>query len=59
MGQKQKKEKTGATGQGRITREQIEKWNPMTDPPFETGGGGDIRSTRLPLGPCLERFWRK
>ena len=31
LGQKQKREKTeGATGLGRITRQQIESWNKMT-----------------------------
>ena len=45
MDQKQKKEKTeGATGLGRVTREEIEKWNQTTTLRFETGG--DIRRTR-------------
>ena len=37
--QKQKKEQMGgATGLGRITREQIGKWNQMTALGFQTGG---------------------
>ena len=39
MSQMQKKEKTeGATGLGRVTKKQIEKWNKMTAPIFLTGG---------------------
>ena len=39
MGQRQKKERTeGATGLGRITREQIEKWNQMTALRVQAGG---------------------
>ena len=39
MGQKQKKDKTGGeTGPGRITREQIKKWNHITALRFQTGG---------------------
>ena len=50
LGQKQKREKTeGATGLGRITREQIELWNQMTALGFQTGG--DIRNIRPPFGP--------
>ena len=41
MGRKQKQEKIGATGLGRITTEQIEKWNQMITLRFHTGG--DIR----------------
>ena len=38
LGQKQKNEKTeGATGLGKITREQIERWNEMTARRFQTG----------------------
>ena len=49
----EKKEKPErATGLGGITREQIEKWNRMTDLRFQTEGvGGDIRSARPPFGP--------
>ena len=37
MDQKQKKEKTeGSTGLGRMTREQIERWDQMTALRFQT-----------------------
>ena len=35
---RQKKEMTGATGPGRITRQQIERWNQMTALRFQTRG---------------------
>ena len=48
MGQKQKKEKReGATGLGRKTREQIEKWHQMTALKFHRG-----RHQK-----CLASFW--
>ena len=47
---KQKKDKTeGATGLGRITRGQIERWNQTTAFSFQTGG--DIRRALPPFGP--------
>ena len=39
MGQKLKRERIeGATGLGRIAREQMEKWNQMTALGFQTAG---------------------
>ena len=58
MRNKQKKEKTeGATGQGRITREQIQKWNQMTALRSKTGGVGDqkrLASLRALFGGVWE-----
>ena len=50
MGQKQKKVQTGATRLGRITREQIDKWNQTTVLEFQTGGGYISSVPGLPLG---------
>ena len=41
MGKKQKQKAEGATGLGRITREQIKRCNQMTALRFQTGGGGE------------------
>ena len=53
MGQKQKKETIEGTGLGRITREQIEKWNQMilNDSPEipDRGETSDILSLLLEL----------
>ena len=45
----QKTDKTERVlGLGRRTREEIVKWNQMTAPGFQTGGGRDIRHLRPP-----------
>ena len=50
MGQKQKQEKTkGATGLGRVTRQQIQIWNQMTALRFQRGGNAP-ESLDLPSG---------
>ena len=54
MGHKQTKEKTeGATGLGRITREQLEKWNQMTAVRLQTGGRhlSHLTPRGAPFGP--------
>ena len=55
MGQKQKKVKTGATGLGRITREQTQKWNQMTALRFNTGKG-DLSESDSPFPSKLGQF---
>ena len=47
MGHKQNMEKTGS---GRITREQMKKWNQMTALRFQTLGGGASETPGLPSG---------
>ena len=58
MGQKQKKKVEGATGLGRITREQVEKWNQMTALGFHKREGGHqkcLASLPALFGEVLDR----
>ena len=53
MGQQQKREKIqGTTGLGTTTRQQIEKWNQLTDSPEIPVRGKKSEMPGLPFGAC-------